>query len=148
MNQSAEKYYINVGRASDLKDKKERAIYRALEILPGGLVWITLIGMFFFSWLFPTLAAFFIIAFCVYWLVRTIHFSAHLVSAYRKMKKNLEIDWQKKLDELLPGEWQKTIWHLVVFPAYKEDLRVMRSSFEALAKAGYPKDKIIAVLAI
>src|SRR3989344_7427551 len=101
-----EKYYINVGRAADLKDKKERIIYRAFEIFPGALIWITLIGMFIFSWFFPTIAAFFIITFCAYWFARTIHFSSHLVSAYRKMKRNLEADWAKKLDELLPfADW-------------------------------------------
>ena len=143
-----EKYYINVGRAADLKDKKERIIYRAFEIFPGALVWITLIGMFVFSWLFPVIAAFFIIAFCAYWFARTIHFSSHLVSAYRKMKRNLEADWEKKLNELLPFADWKNIWHLVIFPAYKEDLKVVKGSFEALAKSSYPKDKIIAVLAI
>lgn len=147
MSVGAKKYYINVGRAADLKDKKERMIYRAFEILPGALVWLTLISMVVFSWFLPTFAAFFIIMFCTYWLLRTAHFSAHLVSAYRKMKKNLETDWQKKLDQLPAANWRE-IWQLVIFPAHKEDFRVMNGSFGALANAHYPKDKIIAVLAI
>lgn len=141
------KYYLDIGRATDLKDKKERTIYRAFEILPGTLVWVTLIGMVIFSWLFPTFTAFFIIIFCIYWLLRTTHFTVHLISAYRKMKKNLETDWLKKLDQLPAVNW-KEIYHLVIFPAYNEDFHVMRDSFRALASARYPKDKIIAVLAI
>lgn len=147
MGASSEKYYINAGRAADLKDRRERMIYRAFEILPGALVWITLIGMVLFSWLLPTFAAFFIIIFCTYWLLRTTHFAAHMASAYGKMKKNLNTDWEKKLNELPAANWRE-IWHLVIFPAYKEDVRVMRSSFKALADSKYPKDRIIAVLGI
>ncbi|KKS91433.1 MAG: hypothetical protein UV65_C0006G0014, partial [Parcubacteria group bacterium GW2011_GWF2_43_11] len=44
MSISAEKYYLRVGRAADLKNPRERFIYRFLEILPGTLVWTTLIG--------------------------------------------------------------------------------------------------------
>ncbi|MBI2450113.1 MAG: glycosyltransferase family 2 protein [Candidatus Nealsonbacteria bacterium] len=140
------KYYINIGRATDLKDKKERIVYRAFEILPGVLIWSTLIGMPVFSWLFPVFVAYFIIGFCVYWLLRTIHFVLHLTLEYRQMKKNLNIDWQEKLNQLPAANWEE-VYHLVIFPTYKEDLRVMRGSFKALAVSKYPKDKIIAVLA-
>jgi len=147
MSISAEKYYINIGKATDLENKKERMIYRAFEILPGALVWSTLIGMVLFSWLSPAFTAFFIIAFCTYWFLRTTHFAVHMVSAYKKMKKNLEIDWEKKLDQLPAADWKK-IYHLVIFPIHKEGLEVMRGSFRALAGSSYPKDRIIAVLAI
>ncbi len=45
-----EKYYISVGRASDLKKQGERIIYRFLEILPGFLIWTTLSLMVLLSW--------------------------------------------------------------------------------------------------
>jgi len=141
------KYYLDVGRATDLKDKKERKIYRALEILPGSLVWFTLIGMVLFSWLFPAFTAYFIIIFCVYWILRTTHFAVHLVAAYRKMKKNLEANWGEKLNQLPATDWRK-IYHLIIFPTYKENLQVLRGSFKALVKAKYPKERIIAVLGI
>lgn len=147
MTISSEKYYVNIGRATDLKKGKERIIYRAFEILPGALIWITLIGMVVSSWLSPIFAAYFIIAFCTYFFLRTTHFAVHLISAYKKMKKNLNTDWEKKLDDLPAANWRK-IWHLVVFPAYKENFKVMRGSFKALANIKYPKDRIIAVLGI
>src|SRR3989338_450859 len=106
-----EKYYIDVGRARDLKDKKERMIYRAFEILPGSLVWITLIGMFVFSWLYPVFTAFFIIGFCIYWLLRVAHFTVHLTLAYKQMKKNLDTDWRERLNQLPASDWKK-IYHL------------------------------------
>ena len=144
-------YYLKVGRATDLKDSKERVIYRVLEILPGALVWITLIGMVFFSWFKPSWVAFFIIAFCVYWFLRVCHFSLHLIAAYKKLKEQLKIDWLKQLDQLSRGPGKKdwsNIYHLIVFPMYKENLTVLRGSFEAVVNTRYPKDKMIVVLAI
>ena len=142
----AKKYYLDVGRASDLKNPKERMMYRAFEILPGKLVWVTLFGMVFFSWFRPVWVAYFIIAFCVYWLLRTFHFSFHLVAAYKKMKKHLKIDWLKELDQLPVTRWQD-IYHLIILPMYKEDLKVVRESFQALLKVRYPKERMIVVLA-
>jgi len=145
------KYYIDLGRASDLPDPKERRIYRALEILPGVLVWITLIGMFILSWLKPIWVACFIIAFSVYWMLRTFHFSLHIVSAYRKMKAHLKINWIEKLNGLKKSDpdkdWHK-IYHLIIFPMYKENLVVIKGSFKALLNSDYPKEKMIVVLAI
>jgi len=121
---SCDKYYIDVGRAADLKDPREKKIYRAFEILPGALVWATLIGMVFCSWLLPIFTAFFIIAFCIYWLLRTTHFAVHLTAAYFKMKENLTVDWPAKLDTLLATDW-KRIYQLVIFPMYREELRLL-----------------------
>lgn len=147
---SLDKYYINIGKAPDLIDFKERMLYRALEILPGFLVWFTLIAMILSSWFFPFFTAIFIIVFCIYWLFRTSHFSFHMVAAYKKLKNNLSADWQKELEELAQAgkkDWQN-LYHLVVFPMYKESLEVMKGSFQALEDSLYPKDKMIAVLAI
>lgn len=144
------KYYLNIGRASDLRNTKERAVYRFLEILPGALVWLTLIVMIFFSWFLPVWAALFIIAFCVYWLLRTSHFTLHLVAAYREMGKNFNLDWQEKLDEFSqknPDKDWEQIYHLIIFPMYQESLEVVRESFKALVNARYPKEKMIVILA-
>jgi hypothetical protein len=146
-----DKYYLNIGRASDLKGSKDYFIYRALEILPGALIWLTFLGMIIFSIFWPKIAAYFIIIFSAYWIFRTLHFSIHLVSAYMKMKKNLKTDWVKKLDKLAensPAKNWREVYQLIVFPTYKENLEVIRESFRALINSRYPKEKMIVVLAI
>lgn len=145
-----EKYYINIGRATDLKGNKDYFIYRGLEILPGFLVWLTLLGMVFSSIFFPVAAAYFIIIFSAYWIFKALHFVIHLVSAYRKMKINLKTDWLTRLDKLKeknPAKDWEDIYHLIIFPTYKEGLGVIRDSFQALINSRYPKEKMIVVLA-
>src|SRR4030042_2593213 len=93
-------YYLKIGRASDLEDKKERRIYRFLEILPGGISWLTLFLVVLLSWLKPVWMAYFVICFVIYWLCRTIYFSFHLQACYRQMKINEETDWLRKLNQL------------------------------------------------
>ena len=140
-----DKYYIDIGKAPDLKDFRERIIYRGFEIFPGFLVWFTLLGMVVFSRLYPVWVSFFIIGFCIYWFLRTIYFSACLTGAYRKMTRNLSIDWTKKLNQLPKS---KDIYHLIIFPMYKEETAIARESFQALLKSEYPKEKMLVVLAI
>lgn len=150
----AEKYYINVGRATDLENPKERLIYRLFEILPGFLVWLTLFLMVFLSWTEPYWIAVFVIIFCSYWILRTTHFTIHLVAAYRKMKQNLVVDWIKKLNNLKifpkdvkAASWEE-IYHLVVLPTYKEGEEIVRGTMEALVNSNYSKDKIIVALSV
>lgn len=138
-----EKYYLNIGRASDLKDPKERFGYRLLEIMPGAFIWLTILAMIVVSWLKPVWAAIFIIAFAFYWLLRVAYFVFHLLASYRKMKRNLKINWLNRLDKL---DW-RDIYQLVIFPIYKEDLEVAQTSFQALADSDFPKERMIVVLA-
>jgi hypothetical protein len=140
----AEKYYLKLAKASDLKSPKERRIYRAFEILPGALAWLTLLSVIFLSWLKPVWVAFFIIAFDVYWVLKTIYFSLHLRASYKRMRQHLKIDWMKKVKQ--QKDWQR-IYHLLVLPFYKEPIEVLRESFQAIIDSDYPKDKMIVVLA-
>ena len=147
-----EKYYLKIGRASDLKDAKERIIYRFFEIFPGALSWGTLLLAVLLSWLKPSAAAVFIIVFVIYWFFRTIYFSFHLQAGYKKMREHEKIDWIEKLNNLsgenLPTEiYWKDIYHLVILPTYQEPLEILRETFNALKNTDYPKNKMIVVLA-
>lgn len=145
-----EKYYLNIGRAGDLKNPKERFVYRLLEIMPGFLIWLTLLAMIIASWLKPVWATIFIIAFSFYWLVRVAYFVFHLVASYRKMKRNLKINWLERLSALAKNDPAKNwleIYQLIIFPIYKENWEIARTSFQALADSDFPKERMVVVLA-
>ncbi len=85
-------------------DPKEKRIQRAVEFLPGFLAWLTIIGMFVFSWLIPTWMAVLIILYDIYWLHRTIYIATYSIMSYRKMKRWVKIDWFYRLHNVARGE--------------------------------------------
>lgn len=120
-------------------------MYRFFEILPGALSWTTIALMFVLSSRAPAFAAIFIILFDIYWLFKTLFFSLHLRAAFKKMRENMRVNWLEKLRE---SHFQfDEIHHLVILPMYDEPFAVVRESFEALARANYPKERVLAVLA-
>lgn len=138
-----EKYYLKISTAKDLKDKKERILYRFFEILPGATSYLVLFLAVILSFKKPIFVAFFIIIYDLYWVCRSIYLSFHLQSGYKKMKEHEKIDW-KKLVEAIPG-WEK-VYHLIILPMYKEPYEVVRGTFLSLKNSDYPKDKMIVVL--
>lgn len=118
---------------------------RILEILPGFLSWLTLFLMVFISAKIPIAAAIFIILFDIYWLLKTIYLYLHLRITFKLMRQNLKIDWLKKT-KTINQNWDK-IYHLILFPMYKEPYEIVYESFLSLEKANYPKNKFIVVLA-
>ncbi len=146
--------YLTVGRASEIADAKRRRYYRFLEILPAFLSWLTLIAVVALSRFLPFWAAVFIIAFDVYWLLKTIFLSLHMRSAFNRMNENLKKNWRGEIERAVPvspdlknAKWSD-IYHLVILPMYQEPLEVVRASFESLIASNYPLEKIIAVLAV
>lgn len=138
-----EDYYLKISKASDLKSSKDRAVFRLLEIFPGAFSWGVLILVTILSWKKPFWIAIFIIFFVLYWFFRTIYLSFLLRAGYRKMKENEEINWLEKLENT---NW-RDIFHLIIFPTYKEPLEIIRESFLALINSDYPKNRMIIVLA-
>ncbi|NTW22088.1 glycosyltransferase family 2 protein [Candidatus Falkowbacteria bacterium] len=141
--------FLKIGKATDLEGADYR-LYRLLEMLPGFLSWGTLIGLVILSYFLPVWVAYFLLAFDVYWLLLVLYLGIHLIASYRKLKENIVIDWNNVLREqpALLGRpaWQE-IWHLVILPTYNESLEVIRPSFNALVKDGYPTERMIVVLA-
>lgn len=137
--------YSHVGRASDLKNTGDRRLYRLLEMLPGFLAWGTLILAVLLSWLAPLWVAFFMMAFVVYWLARTVYFTFHLWAGYRQMRVNEQKNWMQELENL-PAS--KDLYHLVIVPTYKEPVEVLRATFHSFKESIYPKEKMIVVLAL
>ena len=165
---------------------KKTRLYRFFEILPGALTWFTLAGSVIFSWLLPVWVAIYILLFDLYWVLKAVNTSMHLLSGFGKLKLHATYDWRSRLDllrdpqeykkwlrqeivsspgrrkrldlkgELIrldsidfrdrPNDWRE-IYHLVILPTYKETLQVLRHSVSSVADSGYPKDRIIFVLA-
>lgn len=148
------KYYLKIGRASELTDSKERYFYRFLEIFPGALSWTTFFLIILFSWLLPFYIAIFIIAFDIYWFFKTVFLSLYTRSAFNKMKANLKKNWLSELEKIKPISHElgninwRDAYHLVILPMYQEPLEVVRHSFLSLSKINYPLEKLIVVLAI
>ena len=141
MNYS-ESPYFHVGRASDLKGTN-RVIYRLLEILPGTLAWGTLLGTAILSAFIPTYVAVFIIAFDLYWLLKTIYLSLHHRHNWKRMQHMLRVDWKAMLTTLK----YEHIYHMVILPYYTESEEVVLHSLQALVDTDYDKDRMIVVLA-
>src|SRR3989344_1646864 len=151
--------YLHVGRATDLIDDKDRHLFRLLEVMPCFLAWLTLFLVALLSFLVPFWIAIFIIAFDVYWLIKTVYLSLHLRVSYNKLKQNLKINWLQRLENLPPSvyeilntkykirlkSWQD-VYHFIFLPIYKEDYSVIASTMEGLLKINYPKSKMVVVM--
>jgi cellulose synthase/poly-beta-1,6-N-acetylglucosamine synthase-like glycosyltransferase len=152
-------YYLKIGSARDLSGK-DGMIYRMFEILPGFLSWLTILGVIFLSWRKPVWVAFFIISFDVYWLIKTVYLSLHLRESWKKMKKNLIINWEERLKMLHKSVGHSVsgdpdtecptitnIWQMIILPFYKESFDVVEGCVESLLNSEWPKEKMLIVLA-
>lgn len=137
--------YLNLSRAQDLENKKERILYRFFETLPGLFSWGALVGVIILCWLAPVVVALFVIIFALYWLLKVTYLSFHQIAGFRQMRKVLKINWLEKLNNL--PDW-KGIYHLIILPTCKEGFEIVRTTFQALADSKYPRNNLIVVLAI
>ncbi|MBM3257446.1 MAG: glycosyltransferase family 2 protein [Candidatus Liptonbacteria bacterium] len=136
--------------------------YRLYEFLPGALAWGTILLLLIGSRFAPQAVGIFVVLFGVYWLLKSIYLSIHMRAAFKKMKANLKVNWLKELELMthdkmtydqrnshqssVISHWSR-VRHLVLFPMYKEPYEVVRESFASLARAEYPKEHFLVVLA-
>jgi cellulose synthase/poly-beta-1,6-N-acetylglucosamine synthase-like glycosyltransferase len=133
---------FHVGRATELTGNARR-FYRFLEILPGVASWGTLVGVILLSIYFPFFAAYFVIGFALYWLLKTAFLSYHLRHNWKRLRHHLSLDWQ----QLVSRFQYDHLYHVVILPFYKEPLDIVNATVEALSQVTYDQKKIIVVLA-
>ena len=133
---------LHIGRASDLTGKS-RILYRFFEVLPATLSWGTLLLIVWLSIYIPSLAAYLIIAFSFFWLLKTIYLSIHLRHNWKRLQYNLAIDWEERLTYFN----HKHLFHLVILPFFNEPFETIERSIVALVQAKGDKKNLLIVLA-
>ncbi|MFA6446675.1 MAG: glycosyltransferase family 2 protein [Patescibacteria group bacterium] len=122
---------------------KARLEKRFFEIIPGALVWITIIGMVVLSFLQPLWIVYFVIVYDLYWLFRVIYYLPFVVVAWYSYRRDSKRNWLKDASAL--PRFDK-VYHLIMLPTVKEDLIVIRDCMDSLLKSTYPKDRMIVML--
>jgi hypothetical protein len=110
---------------------------RALEILPGFVSWSLILFPFWGSLLFPTIVAYYVITFAVYWLYRSISIAVLSVVAHVKIQASMKFDWLADLQTSYPKTWN-SIHHIIVIPTYQEPLSTLQRTLNSLSKQTYP----------
>src|SRR3989344_5517607 len=125
---------------------KNYYFYRILEIIPGALIWATLITAVTVSIVNPIIGIYIIIAFDVYWILRITYVTIFLVISWFKYRAAIKIDWWSKVKNELP-QWTD-YYHLIFLPTAGEPLAIVDTTFDNLAKkVNYEQKKMIIVLA-
>jgi len=123
---------------------KPTKLQRYLEILPGFFSWSLILFPVWGSFVIPTNVAYYIIAFDVYWLYKSISLGILAVVSFFKLKANTKYDWMGDLEGFI--DWQK-VQHIVLIPNYKEPLHILERTLDALASQTFPLQNLHIVLA-
>lgn len=132
---------FRVGRATELHGK-DRYFYRFLEIMPGLASWLSLIAMVLASVYAPFFAAYFIIAFSVFWVLKTAFLSYHLRHNWKRLRHHMMVDWQHMIERFEYGH----IYHLVILPFVNEPEEVIDAAVTSLRASRYDTKNILIVL--
>lgn len=131
-------------------EKFEQRLTRALEIIPGVLLWVLLLSPLWAGVSIPIFILNVFLILSVYWLYRALLTPIGLFFGYRRVQDALKKDWQqeiknlKKEDLLNPEELPDDLFpgYLVVLPNYGEEYPVIQRTIKALMDQNYPKEKI------
>ncbi|HAR96500.1 MAG TPA: hypothetical protein DCR97_11140 [Deltaproteobacteria bacterium] len=131
-----------IGKGDELQGR-DYLLYRVYEILPGFLSWFTIFAALFCSWKYPMQTAVFIIAFDVFWLLKTVYLSLHLRANWKRIRNHINTDWAQKLESIEHDH----ILHMIMLPFYKEDEPLVEKTIMTLLQCKYDKKRMIVVLA-
>ena len=118
--------------------KRERALERFFEIVPGFTSWAILIGMALLSFTKPLTAAVIIIAFDLYWLLRLLYVNIFLACSYGKLSVEKNTDWLARsrgidrldeyLDEVTSAGPKTGFKHNISYRVHKGELCNLKKS--------------------
>lgn len=122
---------------------------RGLEILTGLIPWVIILFPFVGSFFIPDVVAYFVIAFNVYWLYRSLQMTIYAIAGYLNVKATQKIDWLAKLkDSSQTKDGFTKINHLVIIPTVNEPLSILERNLDAIAAQKYDLKKVHVVLAM
>ncbi len=118
---------------------------RALEILPGFFSWSLILFPFWGSLIIPDVVAYYIIAFAIYWLYKSLLLSALAIASHLKIKAASKFDWIADIKRDFPKKWNK-MHHVIIIPTYREPISTLKRTLEALKNQKFPTKNIHVML--
>ncbi len=82
------------------QDQRIRRRESVLKIIPGFSVWLTFLLFVVLSVVEPSLVVFLILVYDVYWLLKAVVVSVHLISGYKRLMRDQRVNWLGRLDRL------------------------------------------------
>jgi len=127
---------------------KSKTFYRLTELLPGTLTWLALLAPVFLSLKFPNFIAYFVILFDLYWLGKSVIFSANVIRSYARLRRDTNVNWLSECAKLTPFRRDyREIYQAIVLITYKEPIELLRASLRSYTEAVFPKEKKILIFA-
>lgn len=124
---------------------RTRIFYRLAESLVPFLSWTIITFPIWFSPFHPAIVSYFILAFLLYFLyksIKTVYFAA---VSYDLMERSSRISWHKKLQKIKERE---DIIHYIIITNYKESEEKLDKTIQYILLQKYPKEKINIVLSM
>lgn len=118
---------------------------RVLEVVPGFLAWMIILFPLWGALVIPTIVAYFILFFDVYWCYKSFSLVVSAFISSRKIRAAEKINWLEKAQGL---EGFNKAHHVLVIPNYKESADKVRLTLEALANQTLSPKKLHIVLAL
>ncbi len=126
----------------------ELKLKRTLEIIPGAISWSIILILVLLALFKPVICAVSVIIFDFYWIVRTIYLTTLLIMAYRKLTYQRNRDWLAACQGLSVSSVKlEELYHLVIFPVYKEGMDILKPSLQALKDSHYSHKNLIVTMA-
>lgn len=117
---------------------------RLLEILPGFVSWSMILFPIWGSFVVPLAVAYYIIAFDVYWLYRSLTLAGLALLSHFRIRANSTYDWMGDVAGF--PDWRR-VYHAVIIPNYKEPGKTLARTLRSLASQTYPTKNIIPIIA-
>lgn len=125
--------------------KHDKTILRLLEILPGFCSWNIILFPYWGILFIPTIVAYFVLLFNVYWLYQSFQIAITAVISHLRIQASMNYGWMRDIKDF--PDWQK-VHHVVIIPTYKEPLHILERTLKSLANQTLPTKQITVALAM
>lgn len=118
--------------------------YRLFDIIVPFFTWIIITLPIWLSPFHPAIVAYFILAFDLYFLYKSLTTTYFAVISYLEIERKKKVNFAKKL---LILKKKPSVNHFIIIPNYKEPIYKLISTIDTIVKRDYPFENFYLVLA-
>lgn len=133
----------------EIPQGKRTKFYRFFEILPAVLSFGAVILMVILSIFSPLVASIYLLLIIATVLVKAVGIAFQTYNGYRKMKREVQVNWLAKLNELEKSSELKPseVVNAVIIAAYNEPYEVLEPTIQSVVATDYPNQNLVIFLA-